>query len=308
MTSEALHFRFRPDNFDEMVGNESSIEMVKAILDRELEAIPRTWLFTGESGTGKTTIARIMRKWLNCSNADFHEFNSSNTRGIDTIREISTKARLAAMDGDIKIYLLDEFHMATPQAQQAALKMLEDTPPNTFFFLATTNPEKLLKAIKTRCTTIKMQTLSYKVLSAYLVHIAELEGINDYPKKIATAIAKTSQGSCREAVKILDQVIDIEDDDQALLAVESSLGSESDIAELCKAILNGSPWKTVSNILQTLNMEPEAARHVILSWFTKAMYNSDDIRNAELLECFEKNYYDTGKSGLALSCRLACTI
>lgn len=308
MTSEALHFQYRPLTFDEMAGNEASIDMVRTILERGIESVPRTWLFTGESGTGKTTMARIIKSELDCSDTDFHEFNSSNTRGIDTIREISTVARLAPMDGSVKIFLLDEFHMATTQAQNAALKMLEDTPPNTFFFLATTNPEKLKKAIKTRCTTIKLKSLSYKVLSKYLIHIAELEGINGYPVKIANAVAKASQGSCREAVKILDQIIDIGDDEIAMEAIESSLGSESDVAELCKALLKGSPWKTVAKILQTLDMEPEAARHVILAWFTKVMYGTEELRIAELLECFEKNYYDTGRSGLALSCRLACEI
>ncbi len=306
--NNALHFKYRPQTFDELAGNESAIDMIISILDREdFNAIPRTWLLTGESGTGKTTVARIMKTELKCSNADFHEFNASNTRGIDTIREISSIARLAPMDSDCKIFLLDECHMLTPQAMQSALKMLEDTPSNTFFFLATTNPEKLLKAIKTRCTLIKMKTLSYKVIVKYLAEITHKEGIEGYPTNILTAIAKASQGSCREAVKILDQVIDIEEDDKALSAIESSLGDESSIADLCKALIKGSEWKVINTILDELEMEPEAARHVILSWFSKTLSNGDE-RVADMMEMFLDNFYDSGKAGLKLSCFHACNL
>jgi len=303
--SQALHLKHRPQEFDQMAGNETSIEMLCSVLDRDYEKIPRSLLFTGESGTGKTTIVRIVKEELACSDADFHLFNTSNTRGIDTIREMQKLSRLAPMDGDLKIFFLEECHQLTKPAQDAMLLMLEDAPPNTFFFLATTNPEKLKKAVKTRCTTIKLKTLSYKVITDYLRTITEAEGIEDYPKKILTAIAKASQGSCREAVKILDQVIDIEDDETALEAVESSLGSESDIAELCKALLNGSKWKVIAEILKTLDMEPESARLVILKWFNKVLLDKGEQRVAEMMELFEKNYYDSGKAGLTNSCYAA---
>jgi len=109
MSSEALHFKWRPKTLEELAGNKESVAMVQGIMDREFESIPRTWLFLGESGTGKTTIARIIKTMLGCSDADFHEFNSANTRGIDTIREIANTSRLSAMKGTVKVYLLDEF-------------------------------------------------------------------------------------------------------------------------------------------------------------------------------------------------------
>ncbi len=308
MSSNALHFKYRPKTFDEVAGNESSIEMIKSILERDFEQIPRTWLFTGESGCGKTTVARILKTELGCSDLDFHEYNASNTRGIDTIREITNISRLSPMKGKIKIYLLDEFHMVTPQGMDAALKVFEDTPPNTFFFIATTNPEKVKKAIKTRCTTIQMKTLPPKVISKYLLEITKKEGIKDYSTSLLSAIAKSSQGSCREAVKILDQIIDIEDDEKALEAISSVLGNESGIDELCKALLNGATWKAVATILETLDMEAESARHVILSWFSKVLLGGGDIKVAQMMECFETNYYDTGRAGLILSCFAANSI
>ena len=137
-----LPIKYRPQYFDEVAGNKDAVAQCEAILKRSLATIPRSWLFTGPSGTGKTTLARILRYELDCSDADFHEFNTSNTRGIDTIREITSKARLSPMDGKIQVYLLDECHQLTKDAQNALLKALEDTPKHTFFMLCTTNPEK----------------------------------------------------------------------------------------------------------------------------------------------------------------------
>lgn len=302
MSSEALHFKYRPQSFEEMAGNESAIEMVSSILERDIKGMPRTFLFTGESGTGKTTIARIVKQELDCSDADFLTYSA---RKIEDIREIKRMSRLAPMNGDIKIIFLEECHHLTEASQDDMLVMLEDTPPKTFFFLATTNPEKLLKAIKTRCTTIKLKSLPYKVISKYLAEIAKQEGLEGYPVKILNVIAKASQGSCREAVKILDQIIDIDDDDKALEAIESFLGSESDIADLCKALLNNSTWKTIAEILKTFDMEPEAARRVILAWFNKVALSKDDERVIEIMDSFLDNFYDSGKAGLTVACYAA---
>ena len=306
--SEALHFKYRPKTFDEVVGNKAAIEMLQSILDRDIKDMPRTFLFIGESGTGKTTLARIMKTELECSDADFHEYNASNTRGIDTIREIQHIAQLSPMKGKVKIFLMDEFHQMTKPAMEASLKLLEDAPKNTFFFLATTNPEKLLKAIKTRCTTIKTSLLPTKTISKYILEIAEKEGVDDFPKSVASAIAKASQGSCREAVKLLDQVIDIEDEETALEAVESSLGNESEVIELCRALLNGDPWKTVSKIIKGIDADPESVRLQVLGYFGNVVLGTEDLRPAEIAECFMENYYDSGRTGLIISCRQACTI
>lgn len=303
--SQALHHKHRPKTFDEVLGNKEGIAMSESLLSREFDAIPRSWLFVGESGTGKTTMIRIIKDMLGCSDADYHEYNSANTRGIDSIREIASNSRLSAMQGTVKVYLLDEFHQVTGPAMQAALKMLEDAPPSTFFFLGTTNPEKLPKAIKTRCTTIKMKTLPYKMISTYLGELAVKEGIEGYPPTLCTAIAKASQGSCREAVKILDQIIDIEDDDLAMSAIESSLGDESGIDELCRALLGNSKWSTVASILKTMDMDAETARMVILKWFTKVLLSKGEDKVAEMIDIFKENYYDSGRAGLVVDCYLA---
>lgn len=299
-----LPLKYRPKYFTEVFGNEHAIQQVVSILNRPIKSMPKAWLFTGESGTGKTTMVRIIKEELGCSDTDFHEYNSSNTRGIDTIREISNQARMSPMDGKIKMFLFDECHQWTKDASNAILKLLEDGPSNTFFFLATTNPEKLLKAIKTRCTLISMKSLSSRQLSSLVRDISIAEGV-EFSDKVYTAIGKSAGGSCREAIKILDQVIDIEDEDVALSSIEKSLGSESNVIELCQALINQPQWNNIRTILSNMDEDPETVRRIVLGYFNKVMLNSNNHIPAIIIEQFLNPFYESGKAGLTFACYTA---
>lgn len=300
----SLPLKYRPDYFDEVAGNAHAIEQVESILKRKIEDIPKSWLFSGSSGTGKTTMVRIIRKELEISDEDFHEYNSSNTRGIDTIRDIGAHARMSPMNGQCKMFLLDECHQLTKDAMNALLKVLEDTPINTFFMLATTNPEKLLKAIKTRCTTITMKDLTRVEVANLCTSIADKEGI-DLSKKVASAIGNVADGSAREALKILDQIIDIEDEEKALEAIEKTLGDESEVIALCRELLSNPRWKNIAALLSTLDQDPEAARRQILSYFNSILMKQDSLQSAIIIEQFLNPFYESGKAGLTLACYTA---
>jgi DNA polymerase III gamma/tau subunit len=205
------------------------------------------------------------------------------------------------MSGPVKVILLDEIHSATTQAMQAMLKMLEDAPKKTFFFLATTNPEKLLAAVKTRCTTINMKSLPSNVAYALVKDISEKENV-DMPPSILKAISKACGGSAREAVKLLDQVIDVESEEDAIDLIEKTISCDTSTRELCQALMQNQPWKVLSGILKNIDSDAESARRSILGYFTKVLLDKGDIASAMILEMFAENYYDSGKSGLVLSC------
>lgn len=299
--SAPLHIRYRPKYLEDIVGNKETVSMVSAILERDLDRIPHTWLFTGSTGTGKTTIARIIKEELGCSDADYHEQNSSDTRGIDTIRETQTRSKFAPVDGKVKVYLFDEVHNWTGAAAEAALKMLEDAPDNVFFLLCTTNPEKLKKTLKSRCTNIKMSTLNSRDMKKLLENIASVEEVGIAPP-VLKAIIAASDGSPREAVKLLDSVLGINNNEDAIKAIESSSVSESTVIDLCRALVKGESWRVVSNILKGLDVDAEQVRRAILGYFTKVLLDNDNTLIAQLMECFEEPYFNTGKAGLVLSC------
>lgn len=303
---EPLPILYRPNSFDEVIGNDPTIKSIIGILEKPLEKIPHAWLFVGDSGCGKTTLARICKTELGCSELDFKEYNASDDRGIDTIRSLKKKAALYPRNGEIKVYLLDEAHMLTKEAQNALLKMLEDPPSFVYFFLCTTNPEKLIRPIHSRCTTVKVSPVSSKKMVPFILEILYEEigdEAKDFDKEVIKAIADNSNGACRDALKLLDMVIDMEDYDDMLDIIEQGVPQEGDLKTLCDLLKTPrSKWKDYSEFLKAFSGEPEALRRGVLAWFSNMLLSDGNQATAEIMEAFESNYYDSGKSGLILSC------
>ncbi len=128
-----LYKKHRPKEFKKMVGNVSTVQTLVNMIKRD--TLPHTILFHGPSGCGKTTLARILKNQLDCSDVDFKELNCSDHRGVDTIREITRTMNMAPTGGKVRIWLLDEVHQMTKDAQNAALKIFEDTPNHVYFLL-----------------------------------------------------------------------------------------------------------------------------------------------------------------------------
>jgi DNA polymerase-3 subunit gamma/tau len=308
MSSLPLHTKYRPENFDTFIGNDSVVSSLNTILSR-LEGQPRTFLFQGPSGCGKTTLARIMKNILNCSDDDFHEFNTANTRGIDTIREIKSTSEYKPWLGKVKIYLLDEVHKLTNDAQNAVLKLLEDTPEHVRFILCTTDPEKLLKTIRTRCTTFQLSALPKRSIIKLLRDVCTNEQvlIDKGFEKVLEEIARVSEGLPRKALVLLDQVIDLNDED-ALKAIEKVTLNESTTLELCQLLIESVPnkWERVATILKGLDTEPETVRYAILGYLAVVLLNKGDVRVAQMISIFSESFMYSGKAGLIAACFLAC--
>ncbi|MDP3953809.1 MAG: DNA polymerase III subunit gamma/tau [bacterium] len=223
--TQVLYRKYRPLTFEEVEGQEHVVRTLEgAILSGH---IGHAYLFTGPRGTGKTTMARLFAKALNCANKKGHdpcnnchtcneingnrfidliEIDAASNRGIDEIRNIQESARVASSHGSWKIFIIDEVHMLTPQAFNALLKVLEEPPSHVVFMLATTEPHKVIDTILSRVQRFDFKKLNVNQIETKLSRIARKEKIS-IDKDSVTAIAMASAGSLRDAENSLAKVM-----------------------------------------------------------------------------------------------------
>jgi DNA polymerase III gamma/tau subunit len=297
-----LHTKYRPPGFDAFLGNDAMIESLKSTLSRDV-GLPHAFLFQGPSGCGKTTLARIVSEVsLNCQ--EVKEYNAAESRGIDTIRAIANACLFAPLSGLCKVFILDEAHKLTDEAQSALLKLLEDTPKHVFFILCTTDPRKLKETIRQRCSTFQVATLQRAKLVNLLNHVCSEEGVTIASERIKQ-IATAAEGSPRRALVMLDQIIDLRDDEMAKQAIIDNSFNEPDALELCRAVYN-KKWKETQDILRRIESDPESLRMAILGYGAKLMLGTGEMHEAQIMSYFMESFIYSGKPGLILACFLAC--
>ena len=224
MAYQALYRKYRPTNFDEVVGQTHIIQTLKnAIVQNR---IAHAYLFCGPRGTGKTTIAKIFAKTLNCTNSqdapcgvcenckmaangshpDIIEIDAASNNGVDEVRNLIDKVKYAPMQGKYKIYIIDEVHMMTSGAFNALLKTIEEPPAHVIFIFATTEPNKVLPTIISRCQRFDFNKVSMHDIKYRLSVVCKNEGI-EIDENGLTLIAQLADGGMRDALSILDQCV-----------------------------------------------------------------------------------------------------
>jgi DNA polymerase III gamma/tau subunit len=307
MASSTLYVKYRPDDFDSVVGNEASIASLEKSLNKKNHS--HCYILSGPPGTGKTTLARIMANKLGASGLDIREINSSNNRGIDTARELINQCRYLPSESENIVYIIDEVHKATGDWQNAMLKILEDTPDYVYFFLCTTEPNKLIKAIRSRCTEIKTNPLTEEEIIKVINRVIKIEKL-EISKKIITKIAERSDGSPRKALVILESISSIEDEEDQLDTIKSNIPDDEDteIIELCRILINPkSDWSSISACLRKLKEngkleDAETIRYIVMGYMSAVLLKSLNSRAVICLEAFSENTYNTGKNGIILAC------
>lgn len=299
-----LYKKHRPKDLDGIVGQHSAVSVLTQMIEND--EIPHTLLLTGPSGVGKTTIARILRKHLKCNAQDFTEVNIADIRGIDNVRDIRRRMSLCPLHGKTKVWLLDEAHKLSGDAQNALLKMLEDTPKHVYFFLCTTEPGKLIKTIRTRCTEIALKPIGEKDLSELVMSVYHKEvPKGHFPEMAFDKIVENSEGSARKALVLLGSIIHLESEEAMLEAIEKST-QEAQAIQLCRLLLNPrSSWQNISKLLKELEgEEPEGLRRMVLGYMRSVLLGSGSLagRAGSIIGIFERNFFDSGNAGLALAC------
>lgn len=257
---------YRPQSFTEIIGSQDIVASITAALAKPIP--PHAYFFSGSRGIGKTTTARLVAKTLNCANPiktqdsnvsiepcgeclsckafaegnhiDLTEIDAASNRGIDNIRELSEKIGLAPVMGKRKVFIIDEVHMLTTEASNALLKTLEEPPEHVFFILCTTNPEKVLDTIKSRCLQFNFKKPSVKDINTKLKKIIEDKKIS-IDEKIINDIAISAKGAFRDAETILEQFASFND-------INFIKNETTDYVELLNLIFDGKRKESLSKV------------------------------------------------------------
>lgn len=299
--SHELYKKYRPKLLKHIVGQDAAVKALSKLL---ANGFPHATLFSGPSGCGKTTAARIIKSKLGCSDEDCVELDFGQFRGIDTVRDIRQQMQLYPMSGKCRMWICDEIHRATGDSLSAMLKILEDTPDHVYFILATTDPQKLLPTIRTRCTEIKLQPIESKILISLIKDVAGKEG-KTVTDAVAERIAEVAEGSARKSLVLLGQVIDLETEEGQLKQILSN-DTKKNVADLCQALLKKATWWTVSGIIARMNEEPETIRRGVLGYMSDVVMKGHNKRGLQVIANFGNHWYDCGRAGLILCCGELC--
>jgi DNA polymerase-3 subunit gamma/tau len=269
MAYQVIARKYRPQRFEEVVGQEHVTQTLSHAIEQK--RIAHAYLFCGPRGTGKTTIARIFAKCLNCTdgpNVDFDEkdprcreiaegrsldvfeIDGASNNGVEQVRELRETCKYAPASSRFKIYIIDEVHMLSTAAFNALLKTLEEPPEHVKFMFATTDPEKVLPTILSRCQRFDLRRIPAALIAKHLTTIAKKEKVKVDPAALY-AIARGAEGAMRDAESALDQLISFCGDNIEEADVLSMFGltAQSQVFEMARAVLAGE----VEGALRQLN-------------------------------------------------------
>jgi len=287
-----LALRYRPQKFQELIGQDSMVISIQNAI--KLKRIPNAYLLTGIRGTGKTTTARIIAKAINCkvdfasdqkcsegdfchcesitnsNHIDILEMDAASKTGIDDIREILEASKYHPSTAEYKVFIIDEVHMLSKQAFNALLKTLEEPPPHLKFILATTEVKKIPVTILSRCQRFDLRRIKIEEMKSFLKKICDKEEA-DVDENSLTLISKSSEGSVRDALSILDQAIityNLMGEKVTEDKVRTMLGLADDtkIVDLMSYIVEGNIEKSINAVEEIFDIgaDPKLVLHSLL--------------------------------------------
>lgn len=280
-----LHLAYRPAKLSEVVGQAHVVQALEKLAAKA--NAPHAYLFTGPSGTGKTSLARILATKFD---AEIIEIDAATNSGIDAIKDVTASLRYAGLGASRnKFMIIDEAHALSKQAWQSLLKMIEEPPQHVYFVLCTTEAGKVPSTIEGRCASFMLQPIDYEDVLDALERITEEEKLS-VPSTVNQMIAQACKGSMRVALVRL-QALDGCGEDQARILLEQPLENR-EIIDLCRFLLQDKApsWGAVVKTLKGLNDPPESIRIVVTNYTSGCLMNARNDKEAtrllNILEAF----------------------
>ena len=332
MSYQVLARKYRPSNFSEVVGQEHILRALENSIEHN--KLHQAYIFSGTRGVGKTTIARVFAKCLNCQNGEmpqlvpcdqcsacleikagrhieFLEVDAASRTGVDDMRELLESVQYKPANARFKIYLIDEVHMLSKSSFNALLKTLEEPPPHVIFLMATTEVEKVPKTVLSRCLQLNLKVIPETQIYDHLESLLKLESIK-YDDESIRLIANSAKGSIRDGLTLLDQAIAHGNGLLDAEEVKALLGTidESYIIELVNqvALSDGDGAYLALNKITELNVEYEQVLKIIISVFHKIslhqqLQNSNEEAITKLAESIDPQmiqlHYEIALNSLA---------
>ena len=332
MSYQVLARKYRPSNFSEVVGQEHILRALENSIEHN--KLHQAYIFSGTRGVGKTTIARVFAKCLNCQNGEmpqlvpcdqcsacleikagrhieFLEVDAASRTGVDDMRELLESVQYKPANARFKIYLIDEVHMLSKSSFNALLKTLEEPPPHVIFLMATTEVEKVPKTVLSRCLQLNLKVIPETKIYDHLESLLKLESIK-YDEESVRLIANSAKGSIRDGLTLLDQAIAHGNGLLDAQEVKALLGTidESYIIELVNqvALSDGDGAYLALNKITELNVEYEQVLKIIISVFHKIslhqqLQNSNEEAITKLAESIDPQmiqlHYEIALNSLA---------
>lgn len=300
---EPLITKYRPETFDDVVGHTTIVKTLKNILD---EGKSKAFLFSGQSGLGKTTLARIAANYIcdgEATAANIIEVDAATNTGAEATRELAASLNYKALGKHpIKVCIVDEVHRLSSAAFSSLLKPIEEPPSHVYWALCTTELGKIPNTIKTRCTKFDLKPLKEEYLLRLLSCVADEEEL-DTPDEVLEIISENSDGSPRQALANLEVCAYCETANEALNVMRSA-GQTQEAIELARLLLarQGRNWSATLKILNNMKeMEPESIRIMITRYISAALLKTKKEQEAKrmliILDSFSEQYRQTDGFG-----------
>lgn len=293
--------KYRPSNFEGVAGNQITIGKIKALLDKNDPK--RTFLLSGPMGCGKTTIGRVIAKYVGCdTDFDFIEVDAAALNGVAPARELRNTCHYRSLTQGPRVWLIDECHRMTKPAQEILLKTFEEPPSHAFFILATTEPQALEKTVVDRFSHFKVAPLTEEEFKSFIKKIARREKI-EVPEEVIELLFDKSEGRPRSALNMLEKIA-TSPVDEMLSMIKDEQEAESEVIELCRLLIKKASWNDVRKVLKSVmdKEDPETIRRIVLGYMTSILLKSDNNEAFEIASNFMSPFYTNGKSDLVFYC------